>query len=356
MMVRSMIDLYPLLTQPRLAHPIWGGTTLAAWLDLAEPRPERLGEIWLVYDTNPVVNGPLAGQTLADVARAYSAALIGERTMARYGADVPLLAKFIDAADRLSIQVHPDDAYAHTHEASTGFHGKTEAWHIIHAAPGADVIYGLARPASRTELAAAIAAYELEPLMRRLPVAAGDTIFVPAGTLHAINAGIVLFEIQQKSDLTYRVYDYGRRDPATGLPRELHVAKALDVAGLAPAPYGAIPPLVLTDGCELLVACPYFALERWSPREPVVTPVDGGTFEILTVCDGAALLRWRDGALDLRRGDAAVIPASLGDYTLAPVTDTLCMLRVYVPDLELLRNELVHRGIAPEQIAATVLC
>lgn len=350
-----MIDLYPLLTQPRLAHPIWGGTTLATWLDMAEPRPERLGEIWLVYDANPVVNGPLAGRTLADVARAYGAALVGERTMARYGADVPLLAKFIDAADRLSIQVHPDDAYAHRHEASTGFHGKTEAWHIIHAAPGAEVIYGLARPTSRAELAAAIATGELEPLMRHLPVVAGDTVFVPAGTLHAINAGIVLFEIQQKSDLTYRVYDYGRHDAATGLPRELHVAKALDVAGLVPAPYGTIPPLALADGCELLVACPYFALERWSPREPVTAPVDCGTFEILTVLDGAALLRWRDGALDLRHGDAVVIPASLGDYTLAPATGILRMLRVYVPDLARLRDELLRRGIAPEQIAATVL-
>ncbi len=352
--VVSPIDLYPLITQPRLTHPLWGGTFLADWLELPQPRPERLGEVWLVYDTNLIVEGPLAGRTLAQVTRDYGAALVGERTMTRYGADFPLLAKFIDAADRLSIQVHPDDAYAHIHEAATGFHGKTEAWHILRAVPGADVVYGLARPSARDELAAAIAAGALEPLLRRLPVAAGDTVFVPAGTLHAINAGIVLFEIQQKSDLTYRVYDYGRIDAATGKPRELHIEKALDVTDYAPAPRGVVPRLPLETGRDLLVACRSFALERLALIGAVECAVDPATFEILTVIDGAATLQWGAGERMLRRGEAVVIPASLGSYALVP-KEKGQVLRAYVPDLDALRRALMQRGADAARVAETVV-
>ncbi len=350
----SSINLYPLLTQPRLAHPIWGGTFLSAWLELPQPQPERLGEVWLVYDTNPIIDGPLTGQTLAQVTRDYGEALVGRRTIARYGADFPLLAKFIDAADRLSIQVHPDDAYAHMHEADTGFHGKTEAWHILYAAPGADVVYGLARPSDRDELAAAITTGTLEPFLRRLPVAAGDTVFVPAGTLHAINAGIVLFEIQQKSDLTYRVYDYGRIDVATGQPRALHIEKALDVTNYAPAPRGVVPPLPLEAGRDLLVACESFALERLALTSVVERIVDPATFEILTVIDGVTTLRWGAGVRELRRGEAAVLPACLGSYVLAPVGEAR-LLRAYVPDLEALRRECAQHGLDAARVAETVI-
>ncbi|MFQ3684748.1 type I phosphomannose isomerase catalytic subunit [Roseiflexus sp.] len=350
----SSIDLYPLITQARLAQPLWGGTFLARWLELPQPQPERLGEVWLVYDTNPIIDGPLAGKTLAQVTRDYGEALVGRRTIARYGADFPLLAKFIDAADRLSIQVHPDDSYAHTHEADTGFHGKTEAWHILYAAPGADVVYGLARLSNRDELTAAITGGTLEPFLRRLPVAAGDTVFVPAGTLHAINAGIVLFEIQQKSDLTYRVYDYGRIDAATGQPRALHIEKALDVTDYAPAPRGVIPPLQLEAGRDLLVACESFALERLNLTGVVERIVDPATFEILTVVNGSATLRWSDGARHLRHGEAVVIPACLGSYALEP-TEEAQILRAYVPDLEALRHEYTQRGMDAARVAETVI-
>jgi mannose-6-phosphate isomerase len=324
--------LYPLRTRPHIVQPLWGGSTLAAWLDLPEPRPERLGEVWLVYDTNEISNGPLAGRTLADLTREHGAALVGTRTLARYGADFPLLAKFIDAADRLSIQVHPDDAYAHTREAASGFHGKTEAWYILAAAPGADVVYGPAKPSSRAEFAAAIESGSLEALMRRLPVQAGDTVFVPAGTVHAINAGIMLFEIQQKSDLTYRVYDYGRRDAKTGQPRELHIEKSLDVADYLPGARGVVPPLALGPGRELLVACELFALERWQVQAAHTGTTDPATFEIHTVIDGTAELAWGGETLVLKRGDALVLPATLGEYALRPLSSEATLLRVTVPD------------------------
>lgn len=354
-----MIQLYPFLTERRIVQPLWGGTRLAAWLDLPEPRPERIGETWQVYDENRIANGPLQGRTVADVTREYGAALVGTRTIERYGADFPLLAKFIDAAQPLSIQVHPDDAYAHAHEAATGFHGKTEAWYILDAEPGASVVYGLERPCSPTEFAAAVEAGTVDTLLHRVPVQPGDAIFVPAGTVHAIDAGITLFEIQQKSDLTYRVYDYGRRDARTGQPRELHLDKALDVSNLAPPARSTVRPLPLSPSRLLLVACPLFALERWSVAAAETHAVDPGTFEILTVVEGRALLGWDGGELALQRGDSAVIPASQGAYMLQAMAATpgseTSLLRAYVPDLQRdIVAPLRKRGIDAASIAQTV--
>jgi mannose-6-phosphate isomerase len=284
-----------------------------------------------VYEGNRITNGPLAGQTLAEATHALGETLVGSRTMARYGADFPLLAKLIDAGDRLSVQVHPDDAYAHRVEAGTGFHGKTEAWHILDADPGAELIYGFARPTSPAEVTAAIADDTLLDLLQHIPAAAGDTVYVPAGTVHAIGRGILLYEIQQKSDITYRLYDYGRKNATTGQPRELHIAKSLDVLDFTPPDRGLLAPLALGPGRDVLVACPLFALERWHADETQALTTDPGTFEILTVIDGSLGVQWAGGALELHR-QSAVLPAGLGAYTLAP-RDGCRWLRAYVPDL-----------------------
>src|SRR5215213_7913772 len=256
-----MQSLPPLRLERRLDSRIWGGSTLGPWLGLADA-PPNLAESWQVYEQNHILGGPHAGRSLADLALEYGAALIGTRSFARYGADFPLLAKFIDAADNLSVQVHPNDAYAHTVEQESGFHGKTEAWYILHAAPGTDLIHGLAQASSRDQLEGALADGSLLSLLRRVPARAGDTIFVPAGTIHAISGGIMLFEIQQKSDLTYRVYDYDRRD-AQGRLRELHLARALDVINYGDQPPTKAVPRQIDTGRTLLVECPYFPMERW---------------------------------------------------------------------------------------------
>lgn len=351
----SPLPLYPLLTRARLVHPIWGGEQLASWLGLPAETPARLGETWQVYDDNPIINGPLAGQTLAEATRALGVALVGERTLGRYGADFPLLAKFLDAADKLSIQVHPDDAYAHRREAATGFHGKTEAWYILSAAPGASVIYGLKQPSTREDFRAAVEDGTVEQVLQRLPVKAGDVIYVPAGTVHAIEAGIVLFEIQQKSDLTYRVYDYGRRDAKTGQPRALHLDKALEVMDYAPPARGPVPPLEIEPGRDLLVACPYFALERWQAEREHALTTNPATFEIMTVIDGAARLSWAGGEVVLPRGTSVVVPAALGKYTLTPVRGQATWLRVYVPDVEGdLLQPLRASGFGAERLRETI--
>jgi mannose-6-phosphate isomerase len=343
--------LYPLCSDRKIVEPIWGGSRLADWLDLPAPRPQRLGETWQVFDTNPVTNGPLAGQTLVQLTATYGAALIGTRPLAQYGADLPLLAKFLDAADRLSIQVHPDDAYAHSVEAHTGYHGKTEAWYILHAEPGATVTYGLTAPCSPDTFAAAVAAGTVETLLYQLPVQAGDTVFVPAGTIHAINAGIVLFEIQQKSDLTYRVYDYNRRDAKTGQLRELHLEKALAVSQFAPAQRGVLRPLALAPAHDLLVACAQFALERVQISGERTSSIDPASFEIVTIIDGAGELAWSAGVLDLQLGDSILLPASLGTWA---VRGELTLLRVYVPDLDVLTATALAAGHPPEQVARLI--
>ena len=322
-----MQTLPPLILERRLDSRIWGGDRLGRWLGLADP-PPRLAESWQVYEHNRIVGGPYAGQTLAQVVAHHGPALVGSRSFERYGADFPLLAKFIDAADKLSVQVHPDDEYAHRVEAASGFHGKTEARYILQADPGAEVIHGLVAPSSRDAFAAAVADGTLLTLLRRVPVAAGDTIFVPAGTVHAINAGIMLFEIQQKSDLTYRVYDYDRRDDQ-GRPRALHLDRALDVINYGVAPPAKVAPRPLGDGRDLLVECPYFAMERWTFQAPQDAATTPGSFEILTVIDGAVALHGAADVLRLVRGESVVLPASLGAYRLQP-DPAVTLLRCYV--------------------------
>lgn len=348
-------ELYPFLVQRQLKQRLWGGQRLANWLDLPQPCPEYLGESWEVFDSNQIRNGPLAGQTLRDVAGRYPRQFVGSRSLERYGDGIPLLTKFIDANDHLSIQVHPDDAYAHMYEASTGFHGKTEAWYILSAQPGAEIICGLNQAVERDVFLQALQQGTLESLVQRIAVRAGDVILVPAGTLHAINAGITLFEIQEKSDLTYRVYDYGRIDHATGQPRMLHLDKALDVMKLSPSPELKRVPLPMEPGNTrtLLVACSHFALERWdlTARRHAITLTD--SLEIITVVEGQGALKWPGGGLALRHGDSVVLPATLGAWALQPYTPTLRILRGYVPELE---RDIVRPLRAMKMEEAAITC
>jgi mannose-6-phosphate isomerase len=324
-----MTSLPPLALERKLDARLWGGHTLAGWLGL-DHAPDHLAESWQVYEHNRVADGPYATRTLAELAREHGAALVGTQNYTRGGADFPLLAKFIDAGDNLSIQVHPDDTYAHSVEAATGFHGKTEAWYILHAEPGAELIHGLNAPTDREQFAAALRDGTLIDLMRRVPAKAGETIFVPAGTIHAINAGIMLFEIQQKSDLTYRVYDYDRRDAKTGQPRELHIDRALDVSNFGEQPPALFEPQRIDDMRTLLTTCAYFAMERWELDAPAEARVDTRSFDILTVIEGAVALGWAGGGREIKRGDSLVLPASLGEYRLEPAGKAT-MLRCYVP-------------------------
>lgn len=318
--------LPPIQLEARYDSRVWGGNRLAQWLNLpAAPSP--LGEIWLVYAENIIATGPLQGQTLAAAAERYGALLLGSVSFERSGSQFPLLAKFIDAADHLSVQVHPDDTYAHTVEAATGFNGKTEAWYLLQTEANAQLIHGFKHQTSREECSDLIANDRLPELLRYVPAHAGTTIFVPAGTIHAINAGVMLFEIQQTSDLTYRIYDYGR-------PREMHIERALDVLDYAASAPAETAPTVLDSRRTLLVKCRYFAMERWQLQGRVDSATLPTSFEIITVIDGSATLRSFHGVWELTLGTTLVLPASLGAYTYE-VANSVTLLRCYVPTEEL---------------------
>jgi mannose-6-phosphate isomerase len=219
--------------------------------------------------------------------------------------DFPLLIKLIDANEDLSVQVHPDDA-----TAPAGKRGKTEAWFILDATPGARIVTGVD------------GAIEIDRIAAQLTesvVSAGDVYFVPAGTVHAIGAGVLLYEIQQTSDVTWRLYDWGR-------PREIHVANALAVAR-PESRVTSVSPQTIEEGRDLLVACRYFALERWQVDGEMHIPATPDVFRVLTVLSG----RFSIDAVEIRDGASVVLPADLPESTLH---GTGVVLSGYIPDLD----------------------
>ena len=227
--------------EPRFLPRVWGGRRLAERFGLETDEP--IGEAWMVFDENRIASGPYAGRVLAEVLPELGEAFLGRAVVERYGYRLPLMVKFLDTADWLSVQVHPDDAYARAHEAKSGWLGKAEAWVVLEAEPGAQVIYGVKRPVTREELRAAARDGSILELLNFVPVQKGDVIYVPPGTIHALGPGLLVYEVSQRSDLTYRLYDYGRG-------RELHLDRALNVARLEPmevSPYRLSPGKLLEE-------------------------------------------------------------------------------------------------------------
>ena len=230
-MVSSM---QPMKLSPVYKDMIWGGSGLREYLHKPIPS-EHTGESWEVAahpnGQSRIANGPYLGMALGEAVSSLGAGLVGTEVWKRYGNKFPLLIKFIDARDKLSVQVHPNDEQAKRLEGP-GESGKTEMWYILHAQPGAKLVYGFNREIGERELEESIASGTIESLLNWVDVKAGDAFFIPAGTLHAIGAGILIAEIQQSSDTTYRVYDYNRMG-LDGKPRQLHVEKAMQVVNRA---------------------------------------------------------------------------------------------------------------------------
>ncbi|UCH27510.1 MAG: class I mannose-6-phosphate isomerase [Trueperaceae bacterium] len=320
--------LYPLLLERYLSPRLWGGERLKDFLDLDQlPFEDPLGESWQIYAENRVLNGAYAGTTLQAVAEILGEALLGRASVERYGTKVPLLAKFIDAKDKLSIQVHPDDTYARSHEASSGHLGKTEAWFVLETEPGASIVWGFKETVSKHTVREAIQQGTLEQYLNVVPVQSGDVIFNPAGTVHAVGAGVLLYEIQQSSDLTYRLYDYQRRG-SDGALRELHVEKALDVAHLVAGERAKLQPHVQKSGWQTLVDSEFFVLEQREVGAELELATESSSLEILTTYQGSITLRCGEQSMLLSRGTSVLLPALLGSYSLA---GTGRVLRSYLP-------------------------
>lgn len=294
---------------------VWGGRRLQELYGKSLPPEEPIGESWEVVDreavSSVVQSGPFKGRTLGQLWREHREEVFGQN--APEGERFPLLIKILDARERLSLQVHPPADLA----PALGGEPKTEVWVVASAAEGARLWAGVRAGVTRESFAAALEEGRAEELVHSLPVQSGDVMFVPSGRLHAIGAGNVIFEIQQNSDTTYRVFDWNR--PGTdGRPRELHVRESLQCIDFADVE----PGLQIAEG-ELLVECPYFRLERWSLTEPREA-VQPGRFCLIGVLRGNV----RCGSGHFGAGEFALIPAGLEDRTLHPVSDDVDLLRI----------------------------
>ncbi len=300
--------LYPFLIEPSERAAIWGGTALVERFGKRGSRETKLGESWECWDGNVVGNGPHAGKTLAQLRTELGTAFTGRADPA---ALFPLLTKLIDARDALSVQVHPTDAYAQRVEHQPV--GKSECWYVLDAEPGAAIVLGWNRDTSRGEYLERVKDGSLGELLRHVPARAGDAFYLPAGTLHAIGAGIVIFETQQTSDLTYRIFDYNRTGP-DGKPRELHVEKAADVLDYHQGRTGALTPLTYElHGLQrtTLVAGPRFIVERIDPgAERSGIDLDDMPLAVLAL-GGPIELEARGTELRLEPYQTAVVPAAL---------------------------------------------
>ncbi|MCC6168127.1 MAG: class I mannose-6-phosphate isomerase [Caldilineaceae bacterium] len=323
-------ELYPLTFAPVFKEYPWGGRALGTRLGRAIPEG-IVAESWEiaahVNGATQVDAGPLAGWTLLEVLDEWGEALVGRRSAAELAQGrFPLLIKLLDANRWLSVQVHPNDAYALAH---AGDLGKTEMWVILAAEPGAEVIYGFRAGVDRAIFARAVEAGESERWLHRMPVQAGDVVFVPAGAIHALGPGLIVAEIQQNSDTTYRIYDWGR-------PRPLHIAQALEVLDFGLVEPGPVQPQPVAGAAvatEVIGECAYFRTERLylAQGERYAGACDGATFEIWGVMAGAAELHWRGERLRRDAVSWVLLPAALGEFAVEAVQDST-LLRVIRPE------------------------
>jgi mannose-6-phosphate isomerase len=308
-----MSPLEPFLLE-RIALPkVWGGRMLAKALGIALPPDVDVGETWELYD-RPEGSSRLRGRTttIADLMAKASEPLLGEGVPAAHGRRFPLMLKFLDARDALSVQVHPDDALAAADDDS----GKNEACVVLHAGPGARFIRGLRPGVERARFLAAVGTPQLEELLWSFRPEVGDTIHIPPGTIHAIGPGLVVFEVQQNSDLTYRIHDWGRG-------RAVHVQKAAAAADAQPTPSArpVVSPTPLADGGAELVATRDFRVRRYALKQRFELRPDG-RFCTVTCVAGGGTLWWPaervDGTLALATGDTALVPACCPRFDLIP--------------------------------------
>jgi mannose-6-phosphate isomerase len=319
-------------------------------INLSEP----LGEAWLTAQESQITNGPFAAKSLGQAWREMPPEWRGTR--AKHFREFPLLVKFLFPSDKLSIQVHPDDAYAEQFEQAAGGRGKTEMWHVVHTRPGAALLLGLKPGVTKDRFIAGVKNNDVEDLLIRYEVHDGETYFVAPGTQHAILPGMIVCEVQEYSDLTYRVYDYGRVD-ARGRPRVLHLDKALDVTNFGGTRSGKIPPMSLHSpdaNKHLLAACEFFATERWDCDRTTNIEGNPAEFQLLVILSGRGRLHDSDSAYPYQPGQAWFVPASLELALLQPAEPT-SLLRVVVPDPKTLVAQLHKQGFEEKDISHVVI-
>jgi len=310
-------ELYPLIFQPIYKDHMWGGTRIADLYGRDLPGAS-CAESWEVADRpegrSTVQNGPLAGRQLNELITQYGPALVGA---AATPGPFPLLFKIIDARQRLSLQVHPHNENAQL----VGGEPKTEAWYFLKSAPDAQVMVGLAAGVTPESFAKAELEGRLLSVVNTVPVAAGEVVFVPGGRIHAIDAGCLLLEVQQNSDTTFRVSDWGRLD-REGCPRDLHQDEAMTVIEWDDTSTGKLDPRLIHEQPKItgwqLCTSPYFNVEKWRLLDSFQAANDGKSFHLLFLESGHLELKTGGSAQALKPGTTVLIPAAIGSYELEP--------------------------------------
>ena len=320
--------LYPLKFKPILKDKIWGGPKLRDVL--GKNASDKAGESWEISgvegDISVAENGFLAGNSLQDLAEIYMGDLLGDSIYERYGVEFPLLIKFIDAADFLSVQVHPDDALARERHNS---YGKTEMWYIVESDKG-QLNAGFNRELDREQYLQHLNGGTLKEILNFEAVAPGDIYFMPAGRVHAIGPGVLLAEIQQTSDVTYRIYDWDRTDDQ-GKPRELHTDLALDAIDFSFQKQYKTPYQALNNSTVNAVDSPFFTtsvIQLDRPVEKDLNLID--SFVIYMCMEGSAGITYGKGAVEtIKKGETILIPAEIKNLALIP-TEASILLEVYI--------------------------
>ncbi|MCY1633010.1 type I phosphomannose isomerase catalytic subunit [Marinifilum sp. D737] len=325
------MSLYPLKFQPILKDKIWGGSKLKTVLNKDFSPLPNAGESWEISgvegDISVVSNGNLAGNDLEELIEVYMGDLVGDKVYDQFGMEFPLLIKFIDANDVLSIQVHPDDELSK--ERHNAF-GKTEMWYVIEADKGSELIVGFNQEVDKAKYVAKLEEGKLEEILNNEPVKKGSCFFIPAGRVHAIGKGILLAEIQQTSDVTYRMYDWNRTDDQ-GNPRELHTELAVDAIDYSFEKKYKTDYETEINKTKELVRCPYFTtntLEFDKQIEKDYSQLD--SFVIYMCLDGDFTIESEDGiTTEVAKGETVLIPAALENVILFPKGKTE-ILEVYI--------------------------
>jgi mannose-6-phosphate isomerase len=351
------VNLRPVRLEPVFDARPWGTRTLLPLYPGKTGLRENIGEAWLTGNQCAFADGPFAGKKLGEVWPQLPAEWVGASLAS--DKNFPLLVKFLFTGDKPSVQVHPQDEYAARHEADKGGRGKTEMWYVVSARKGAEVLVGLKPGVTRESFRKSIEDCTAENNLARIPMQADDAVFVPAGTAHTIGGGLVLCEIQQYSDLTYRVYDYDRRD-AQGNPRTLHVDKALDVIKFGKQVGGKLEPVTIERGPiteTYLVSCRYFATERWDFHLPIEADTVPEHFDLLIFLEGDGRLEWAGAggeSVPYSASHVWLLPAALGNYKIVPEGRS-ALLRTYVPSSpdEIVRR-LAGHGIPKKQLSRLV--
>jgi mannose-6-phosphate isomerase len=312
---------------------------------------ERIGEVWLTDETSRFLNGPVAGLTLGEASEKYGPALNGQ---AWSGTRFPLLAKYIFTSEWLSVQVHPDDEYARVHDP--GNVGKCEMWYILLAEANAELLLAVKPGVSKEALRAAFGKGTSKELLERHHAKAGEAVFIPPSTVHALGPGVVLFEVEQNSDLTYRLDDFGRVG-LDGKPRPLHLAKGMDVIQEGLPPHCRLPVWEFQEPFgtrRYIMACRYFAVEEIFLRKMATFKSSPQRVEVYSILSGEGRVENTSGWLGYRTGETWIIPPAAGAYRFVPAPETR-LLKFYVPDLvQDFRRPLAAHNVPPEQVERIV--